>query len=473
MPTITVTAPDSSLAMDEIMRRLGDGAFILSTKSQDGQIIIRATNDPIPAKAEKTEKAERPTFGELFSKVGNPEEHFVLNRARENASQPAAPRKPLLAPSTGQLETNSEFTDTAYSHPVDEQTDTPHQTPSTSEIPFETSSDAFLEGLFDKIREFDSVREARNGDLRRRLERAVSGVAAARAAADFAEAEARALEAARDKLKGDLQELRAALLAAQEENRRISQEDALLAMGFGADLVGRLTAADTGNRHLDFASGLAREIVATQSQLSDIVQGSGLVVVGPSGAGKSHLAAKFAAVMKSVNPDRRVMLVSVPYQFDNITLSSLARQIGLEHSYLEVEDLSDLSKFGPDVNLVFDINLPRETLCKLKFEHQSEKKLPVIVAMPAGQSAGRIRQTLLGYQTVASQIVLTKLDEYECDAAELCAYATSSVPVGWLSGTQEIEGTLKEATVDVFRDYIIEMLGAPELTDMSVQMAAE
>jgi hypothetical protein len=47
------------------------------------------------------------------------------------------------------------------------------------------------------------------------------------------------------------------------------------------------------------------------------------------------------------------------------------------------------------------------------------------------------------------------------------------VPVGWLSGTQEIEGTLKEATVDVFRDYIIEMLGAPELTDMSVQMAAE
>ena len=79
----------------------------------------------------------------------------------------------------------------------------------------------------------------------------------------------------------------------------------------------------------------------------------------------------------------------------------------------------------------------------------------------------------MGFQTVASQIVLTKLDEYECDAAELCAYATSSVPVGWLSGTQEIEGTLKEATVDVFRDYIIEMLGAPELTDMSVQMAAE
>jgi len=473
MPTITVTAPDSSLAMDEIMRRLGDGAFILSTKSQDGQIIIRATNDPIPTKAEKTEKAERPTFGELFTKVGNPEEHFVLNRARENSSQPAVHRKPLIATTNGHLEASTDSTDTETYHTADEQANASLQSPSQSDTPLETSSDAFLEGLFNKIREFDAVREARNGDLRRRLERAVSGVAAARAAADFAEAEARALEAAHDKLKGDLQELRAALLAAQEENRRISQEDVLLAMGFGADLVGRLTAADTGNRHLDFASGLAREIVAAQSQLSEIVQGSGLVVVGPSGAGKSHLAAKFAALMKSTAPDRRVMLVSVPYQFDNITLSSLARQIGVEHSYLEVEDLSDLSKFGSDVHLVFDINLPRETVCKLKFEHQTEKQLPVIVAMPAGQSAGRIRQTLASYQTVASQIVLTKLDEYECDAAELCAYATSSVPVGWLSGTQEIEGTLKEASVDVFRDYIIEMLGEPEQTDMSVQMAAE
>jgi flagellar biosynthesis GTPase FlhF len=373
----------------------------------------------------------------------------------------------------GLLEPSLEFTDTAISYTIDDPSDTPLQTPSKSEIPLGTSSDAFLEGLFDKIREFDAVREMRNGDLRRRLERAVSGVAAARAAADFAEAEARALEAARDKLKGDLQELKATLLAAQEESNRVSQEDALLAMGFGADLVGRLTAADTGNRHLDFASGLAREIVATQSQLSDIVQGSGLVVVGPSGAGKSHLAAKFAALMKSAVPDRRIMLISVPYQFDNITLSSLARQIGVEHSYLEVEDLSDLSKFGPDVHLVFDINLPKETLCKLKFEHQNEKQLPVIVAMPAGQSAGRIRQTLASYQTVASQVVLTKLDEYECDAAELCAYATSSVPVGWLSGTQDIEGTLKEASVEVFRDYIIEMLGQPEQTDMSMQMAAE
>ena len=479
MPTITVTAPDSALAMDEIMRRLGDGAFILSTRSQDGQIIIRATNDPIPAKAEKAEKAEKPTFGELFSKVGNPEEHFVLNRARENSSQPVATRKPLVAVPNAQAGAHNDLSDThAASSPAgeDDARKPDSDAPAISETHADVSSLEFLESLFDRIREFDAVREARNSDLRRRLERAVSGVDAARAAADFAEAEARALEAVRDKQKADLQEMKAALVAAQQENRRASEEDALLAIGFSADLVGRLTAAESGNRHLAFASGLAREIVAAQSQLSDIVQGSGLVVVGPSGSGKSHLAAKFAALMQAKFPDQRVKLVSVPYQFENITLSSLARQIGIEHSYLEVEDLSDLSKFGPDVRLVFDINLPRETLSQLKFEHHNHEPLPMIVAMPAGQSAGRIRQTLAHYQTIASQIVLTKLDEYECDAAELCAYAASPLPVGWLSGTQDIEGTLKEASVEVFRDYIIEMLGEPEVTEVTevtVPMAAE
>ena len=49
----------------------------------------------------------------------------------------------------------------------------------------------------------------------------------------------------------------------------------------------------------------------------------------------------------------------------------------------------------------------------------------------------------------------------------------------WLSGTQDIEGTLKEASVEVFRDYIIEMLGEPEVTEVAevaevtVPMAAE
>lgn len=476
MPTITVTAPDSSLAMDEIMRRLGDGAFILSTKSREGQIEIRATNDPLPAKSDKPEKADKQSFGELFAKVGDPDEHFVLNRARANAPHPQTGEKPFTVVTNSQPLPAPEgpAADVAIQVTVEEHTDAPVEklvTPAKAQ--HEPSSTEFLDGLFDKIRSFDAVREAKYDDLRRRLDRAVSGVAAARAAADFAEAEARSTMAAREKLQTEVRELTAALAAAQDANTRVTEEDALLAIGFDGQLVGRFTATESGNRHLDFASGLAREIAAAQSQLSHVLEGGGLVVAGPSGSGKSHLAAKFAALLKLAFPEGRVQLVSVPYQFDNITLSSLARQIGVDHSYLEIEDLADLSHFNPDVRLVFDINLSAETLGALRPKRAGKEPLPVVIAMPAGQSPGRIRQTLSQYDGIASQIALTKLDEYECDARELCAYATSSLPVGWLSGTQDIEGTLNEASVDVFRDYIIGLLPEQSPPEMALHLAAE
>lgn len=473
MPTITVTAPDSALAMDEIMRRLGDGAFILSTKSQNGQIEIRATNDPLPAKTDKPGKAEKPSFSELFAKVGDADEHFVLNRARANAPHPLA-EKPASLSVASSPEVFGEGQSLDEAPPHDTALDTTVQTIAAMVRPQnEPSSTEFLEGLFDKIRSFDAARDSKFEDLRRRLERAVAGVDAARAAADFAQAEARATAASREHLQTELRETKAALAAAQEANWRVGEEDALLNIGFDAQLVGRLTAPDTGNRHLDFAAGLAREIAASQSHLSQLVEGGGLVVAGPSGAGKSHLAAKFAALLKLAFPEGKVQLVSVPYQFDNITLSSLARQIGIEHSYLEIEDLKDLSQFNPDARLVFDINLSAEALGQLRPQRADAEKLPVVLAMPAGQSLGRINQTLAEYDGIASQIALTKLDEYECDARELCAYASSSLPVGWLSGTQEIEGTLNEASVDVFRDYIIGLLPEQPSPEMTTQLAAE
>ena len=45
MSTIVVRASDTALAMDEVERRLGPDAFILSTKTNKGQVEIRATTD--------------------------------------------------------------------------------------------------------------------------------------------------------------------------------------------------------------------------------------------------------------------------------------------------------------------------------------------------------------------------------------------------------------------------------------------
>ena len=47
MAEITVRAIDSALAMEEVQKRLGDDALIISTKRIDGQIEITATDEDV------------------------------------------------------------------------------------------------------------------------------------------------------------------------------------------------------------------------------------------------------------------------------------------------------------------------------------------------------------------------------------------------------------------------------------------
>ena len=46
MPELKFSAVDTSLAMEEVQRKLGPDALILSTQRRDGMIEIVATNDP-------------------------------------------------------------------------------------------------------------------------------------------------------------------------------------------------------------------------------------------------------------------------------------------------------------------------------------------------------------------------------------------------------------------------------------------
>ena len=45
MPNVTVTAADTATAMDEIWDRLGSEAMIVSTKKQNGRIVMEATTE--------------------------------------------------------------------------------------------------------------------------------------------------------------------------------------------------------------------------------------------------------------------------------------------------------------------------------------------------------------------------------------------------------------------------------------------
>ncbi|MCL7405048.1 MULTISPECIES: hypothetical protein [Rhodobacterales] len=67
MSTIVVRASDTALAMDEVVKRLGQDAYILSTKQKNGQVEIRATTEaPKPRRAPRFDVSNK-TFGEVLA----------------------------------------------------------------------------------------------------------------------------------------------------------------------------------------------------------------------------------------------------------------------------------------------------------------------------------------------------------------------------------------------------------------------
>ena len=87
MAEITVRAIDSALAMEEVQKRLGDDALIISTQRIDGQIEITATDEEVI----KSQKENKPfILGEIYRqdnfsavldrKVGEAIDIYVNNR---------------------------------------------------------------------------------------------------------------------------------------------------------------------------------------------------------------------------------------------------------------------------------------------------------------------------------------------------------------------------------------------------------
>ena len=67
MPELKFKAVDTSLAMEEVQRKLGPDALILSTERRDGMIEIVATNEPEQVEAANLKAKEKATLKVLLS----------------------------------------------------------------------------------------------------------------------------------------------------------------------------------------------------------------------------------------------------------------------------------------------------------------------------------------------------------------------------------------------------------------------
>lgn len=457
MPTLTVLAPDSSLAMDEIARQLGDNAYILSTTKRDGMVEIKATNDPIPPSPR--ESKARSAFAAALAEHGATEEVMVLQRPREGHLEPAA-REPALAeaahaeaalaaprPSATVVRLQQPGTDAqrarrapafrplAPARPLPEAA-APAPQPARSGTPRPPEGDEVIRTLGRLHEALSSLRETM---LRTDI-----------TVPDF------------ERLDSD-PPAHAAQSSATPRTPDPAQR--ILAAGFDAGLVAEATREFSGPAaevEAAFAETLAARIIAPAPEA--MLGADAILVLGPSGSGRSTLAAKLGAIVRDLHPARRCRLVEIcprgmtaPDTLKGfVRMLNSAQMLDIGHAIWHEEELAGLPR--PEAGVTHIIDMPSdaatcarilEALCRLIGEDA-----PRLLAVPAGTTAGMLERLMSRPECAGATVALTKLDECDVAAAELSGLAAHDLRIGWLSGTRALVGNLSPATGQVMRDYV-------------------
>ena len=433
MPTLTVLAPDSALAMDEIARQLGEDAFILSTSQRDGMIEIKATNDPLPTPQRATSsRAPQPQavvgqpVGPTLSEAIGEDAVMVLNRARTAPVVSAPSAAPTRAAP---------------------------QPPGPAAV-------ASVHALSDAGRAMAGLVPLRRADL--------------------------------DDLRDEIAQIRAQLAAlgavqpptapalphADPVGADAAPEASMRQAGFSPAIL-RALADDAPEHGLDaagFAKALARRIAAPQPLA--LLKADMVLVLGPSGAGRTTLCAKFAALAADRDPTRPVRLVEVAPEgatFANDALRRHARMLSYAHGIDVACDrwhTRDLAAACPqalaggalqivDLPALADLGAEGAAMLAALRARAGAKEgaVQVVLALPGSLGAAAIRAHLSRPEAKGALIALTKLDEGEIMPPEISALAEAGGRIGWLSGTRALTGSLSPGSAAIWQDYITECLG--------------
>lgn len=482
MPTVTVLAPDSALAMEEVIRQLGDNAYILSTTTRDGQIEILATNEPNHIQPPR-KRTTSVNFSDVLSEqvrqgaglsVTFKSNRASLERAKETEPQPqpeapqgatvvsmesARARLSETAPMTateGIKADTTPATATGRSRPLNGQPEPSiaprlSPTPTVAQMPssmfFSTTSKCKAGDRWDPI-EPKPDSSTVHGEPQR-------DVMLFEGATDLRQTLLH--------LGKQLIQLEAQMEQSERQcNHARAPIDPLVAAGFSAEIVQRLSPAPATPESVRlFTAALSRTLVSADPMAS--LRAPVIVIVGPSGGGKTVLAAKIAALRVDLQPTCAVRLVSLfkTPRFDSNALPLLARMLSVPHRGLKSDHLdADQWRDAAQTHVV-DTNLDSETIQRVLQDLQEtmgRDGVSLLVALPLGSSLGRIKAELEKYQAFNPTIVLTKLDEFELTPQEASQIAETGTKIAWLSGTRALTETIAPASEEMMNKFLTGLL---------------
>ena len=398
MPELTIRAADSSAAMDEIERKLGPDALILSTEKRDGLIEIVATNEPDQVASASIASAEKL---KLRLKGGD-------NETVEGKIKAAAEKSKLRI--------------------QDEELDVSKST--VGKINFSEALAA----------EFSTINDANADNLELQ---------------DNAE-DPTGLMPSFQKIVNELEfivKTTSELTATKPPS--LSDKNKLRILGFSSDVVDMLTQKELEKPNLtDLAKTFSRGIVNGKSHHfdeSDIV-----IVVGAAGAGVTTLVKKLEKFLPKA--ELKTKLKVLESNFSEGIQSILKSKTAGNVTSLFRKSSEGSSE---ETKLLIEFDGQPEDLPKHLYkmaEVNPELKVSVVYALEVGKSYHHVLALMKNFDMPDVYVALTKMDLFEVSTAELSAISDANRKILFFSGLKVIEDGLDFAKVAVMESFLTNLI---------------
>ena len=230
---------------------------------------------------------------------------------------------------------------------------------------------------------------------------------------------------------------------------------------FSPEIVSALKPAYDG---LNIDRGLGAFVKAfadriTCDEIQDIFKSQVIFVIGPSGAGKTTLSAKLAARIMEENKQVKPTLVSTESQVVNRRddLAYYSKLLNIPKlNYRIDQNCKSFTSICAGQKIV-DLSLIAEEskyLVQNVREQLGATKVTTVLCLPSGSSRQLLTSQINKYKDFQPIIAVTKVDECQLYAREMCVLASKNVKVGFMTGSKTILSSLALSESNVLATHL-------------------
>jgi hypothetical protein len=416
MPELKITAVDTSLAMDEVEKKLGPDALILSTTRRDGMIEILATNEPDQIDAANL-KAKEKAKARLENRLLSEEQIDAANlKAKEKAKA--------------------------------------RQESSISELPYSKNTEKFSELVDAEVSKYENKSDSQEP---------IGSNEPNPSALGDKRFEKSDLAMAFEQKLSELQFLVDGTIAlGQQRDTSLSINAKMKMLGFSNKTATTLIDKNEPNLELhDLMRQFTRQIVQGKSKDFDASQI--ILVCGAERSGKTLLSKKLAKFLPTHTAAQNSTLI---LQNNRVIADPLSGDLNSLFKSSSDANVTSLFRKRQDIaldgsRLIVDYEGPMDLLNSVLMRLETLEHKPqvsVIYTLEVGKSYDAVRQALEVLQIPNLSVALTKMDLLEVSISELSAVFDLGRKIQFFSGLKTLEDGLDFAKISVVEDFLLDIV---------------